>query len=253
MTARVQRSIGVPSFRRTRPGPDSTRGEVACSGHRPSCPTQPAWRLDSRDSHAATPRHPDRPSPRRAPQRRRRPGRADPERRPARRLRRRLHPTRAAARPAGSGDRPHRGHDRHRRRQPPARSCGGSPSRSTATASSSPAASPSARPACSSRPRTQAALARCRPALVGRGSFGADVDFPTLSLIPVRGRLLAFNGRDDGRPAILLHLYVSSPVQVTFVLPFKATTGQGGGTSAPCSRRASRSSPATSATSPTST
>jgi hypothetical protein len=77
---------------------------------------------------------------------------------------------------------------------------------------------------------TQAALARCRPALVGRGSFGADVAFPTLSLIPVRGRLLAFNGRDGGRPAILLHLYVSNPVQVTFFLPFQATGGQGGGT-----------------------
>jgi hypothetical protein len=76
---------------------------------------------------------------------------------------------------------------------------------------------------------TQAALARCRAALVGRGSFGADVDFPTLSLIPVRGRLLAFNSRDGGRPEILLHLYVSSPAQVTFVLPFKATAGQGAG------------------------
>lgn len=77
---------------------------------------------------------------------------------------------------------------------------------------------------------TQAALARCRPALIGRGSFGADVAFPTLSLIPVRGRLLAFNGRDAGKPAILLHLYVSNPAQVTFILPFKATGGQGAGT-----------------------
>jgi hypothetical protein len=76
---------------------------------------------------------------------------------------------------------------------------------------------------------TQAALARCRPALVGRGSFGAVVAFPTLSLIPVRGRLLAFNGRDGGRPAILLHLYVSNPVQVTFILPFKVTAGQNTG------------------------
>jgi hypothetical protein len=69
---------------------------------------------------------------------------------------------------------------------------------------------------------SQAALARCRPALIGRGSFGADVDFPNLPLVPVHGRLLAFNGRSaNGRPEILLHLYVSSPAQVTLVLAFK--------------------------------
>jgi hypothetical protein len=68
---------------------------------------------------------------------------------------------------------------------------------------------------------SQAALARCRPALIGRGSFGADVDFPNLPLVPVIGKLLAFNGRSNGRPEILLHLYVSSPAQVTLVLPFK--------------------------------
>ena len=68
---------------------------------------------------------------------------------------------------------------------------------------------------------SQAALARCRHALIGRGSFGADVDFPSLPLVPVRGRLLAFNGRSNGQPEILLHLYVASPAQVTLVLPFK--------------------------------
>jgi hypothetical protein len=67
---------------------------------------------------------------------------------------------------------------------------------------------------------TQAALGRCRRAVIGRGSFGADVDFPNLPLVPVHGRLLAFNGRSDGRPEVLLHLYVSSPTQVTLVVPF---------------------------------
>ena len=68
---------------------------------------------------------------------------------------------------------------------------------------------------------SQAALARCRHALIGRGSFSADVDFPNLPLVPVRGKLLAFNGRSKGQPEILLHLYVASPAQVTLVLPFK--------------------------------
>jgi hypothetical protein len=36
-----------------------------------------------------------------------------------------------------------------------------------------------------------------------------------------RGRVLAFNGvLRDGRPAILAHLYTSSPLPLTFVLPF---------------------------------
>jgi hypothetical protein len=75
---------------------------------------------------------------------------------------------------------------------------------------------------------TQAALERCRAAKIGEGSFGAELAFPGLSLIPVQGRLLAFNGRSDGRPAILLHLYVSTPARVTIVLPFKVTQGGGG-------------------------
>jgi hypothetical protein len=68
---------------------------------------------------------------------------------------------------------------------------------------------------------TEAALARCRPALVGRGRFAVNVDFPDAPLIPAQGRLLAFNSRVQRRPAMLLHLYGSSPVRATFVLPFR--------------------------------
>ncbi len=65
---------------------------------------------------------------------------------------------------------------------------------------------------------TQGALARCRPALVGRGHFGASVDFPNLNF-PAQGTVLAFNGRRHGRPALLLQLYGTTPVRATFVLP----------------------------------
>ena len=68
---------------------------------------------------------------------------------------------------------------------------------------------------------TEAALARCRAALVGRGRFAVNVDFPDAPLIPAQGRLLAFNSRIQRRPAMLLHLYGSSPVRATFVLPFR--------------------------------
>lgn len=66
---------------------------------------------------------------------------------------------------------------------------------------------------------TEAALAACRPALVGHGTFGAKVDFPEGPAIPAAGKVLAFNARLGGRPGMLLHFYGSSPVQAAFVLP----------------------------------
>jgi len=68
---------------------------------------------------------------------------------------------------------------------------------------------------------TEAALSRCRPALVGHGRFAVNLDFLEAPLIPAEGTVLAFNGRARGRPVILLHLYGSSPVRASFVLPFK--------------------------------
>lgn len=61
------------------------------------------------------------------------------------------------------------------------------------------------------------ALSRCRRALVGTGGFGANVDFPDLEF-PVKGRLLAFNTRARGRPAIALHIHGANPIKATFVL-----------------------------------
>jgi hypothetical protein len=68
---------------------------------------------------------------------------------------------------------------------------------------------------------TEAALGLCRPALVGHGTFAANVDFPSAPLIPARGKVLVFNSRIDGKQGLLLHLYGSSPVRAAFVLPFK--------------------------------
>jgi len=64
------------------------------------------------------------------------------------------------------------------------------------------------------------ALARCRQALVGHGKFVATVAFPNREPFPVHGQMLAFNGRAHGKPAILLHIHGSSPVDVTVVLAF---------------------------------
>jgi hypothetical protein len=77
-------------------------------------------------------------------------------------------------------------------------------------------------PACTSAllqsTTTETALARCRPALVGRGRYRADLA-STQAPIPVRGTILVFNGRRSGRPALFLHLYGTVPVRATFVLP----------------------------------
>jgi hypothetical protein len=70
---------------------------------------------------------------------------------------------------------------------------------------------------------TEAALAVCRGALVGRGHFAANVDFPGAPVFPARGTVLVFNSSTKSRPGLLLHLYGSSPVRAAFVLPFKIT------------------------------
>jgi hypothetical protein len=70
--------------------------------------------------------------------------------------------------------------------------------------------------------RTGTALGRCRGSLLGRGQFAAFVDFTTGGFA-VQGPALAFNGRSGGRPVILLHVFVSSPVQAALVLVMKVS------------------------------
>lgn len=81
-------------------------------------------------------------------------------------------------------------------------------------------------PVCRSRQlqstTTAEAFDRCGPAFLGRGHFAAFIDFPTRGF-PVRGPALAFNSRRDGRPLILLHVYVSAPVQAALVLAMRVS------------------------------
>lgn len=75
-------------------------------------------------------------------------------------------------------------------------------------------------PAALESTSTQVARERCRGAIVGHGDFDAEVEFPNQAPFPVHGKMLAFNGRAHGRPAILLHVYASIPADVTVVLAF---------------------------------
>lgn len=74
---------------------------------------------------------------------------------------------------------------------------------------------------------TQEALAACRQSLVGEGHFSADVRIPEQSPFPSEGKVLAFNGKLNGRQAIFAHIYGTKPVPTSYVLPFlvKGTRG----------------------------
>jgi DNA-binding beta-propeller fold protein YncE len=74
---------------------------------------------------------------------------------------------------------------------------------------------------------TAGALASCRRSLVGEGSFSANVKLPQQSPFPSSGKVLAFNGTVNGRPAILAHIYGSDPAPTSIVLPFLLREGRG--------------------------
>jgi DNA-binding beta-propeller fold protein YncE len=67
---------------------------------------------------------------------------------------------------------------------------------------------------------TAGARAACGESLVGEGHFSANVKLPKQSPFPSSGKVLAFNGRLHGRPAILAHIYGTEPVPTSIVLPF---------------------------------
>jgi DNA-binding beta-propeller fold protein YncE len=74
---------------------------------------------------------------------------------------------------------------------------------------------------------TSGALAACGPSLVGEGHFSADVKLPEQSPFPSEGKVLAFNGRVNGKPAILAHIYGTQPAPTSAVLPFLLSDSHG--------------------------
>lgn len=67
---------------------------------------------------------------------------------------------------------------------------------------------------------TEKAMEECGGSLVGEGSFAAEVGLSKQVAFPSRGKLYAFNGTYEGKPAILAHVYGSEPVPTSFTLPF---------------------------------
>lgn len=67
---------------------------------------------------------------------------------------------------------------------------------------------------------TARSLRECGDALVGSGRFWANVVFPDQKPFPTRGRLLIFNGRAGGKPAIFAHIYTRTPFATSFLVVF---------------------------------
>jgi len=67
---------------------------------------------------------------------------------------------------------------------------------------------------------TQRALADCHRSLIGSGRFWGNIVLHEQGAYPTQGRLLIFNGREGGRPVVLVHVFTSHPFNSSFVIPF---------------------------------
>jgi hypothetical protein len=68
---------------------------------------------------------------------------------------------------------------------------------------------------------TARALANCGPAIVGAGQFWAHIVLPDQGAYPTQGRLLIFNGRENGHPVLFAHIFTAHPFASSFVIPFR--------------------------------
>jgi hypothetical protein len=67
---------------------------------------------------------------------------------------------------------------------------------------------------------SQRALANCRSALVGQGTFNAEIALQGQERYATRGRLLVFNGQSHGRPVLFGQIYSPHPFASSFVIVF---------------------------------
>lgn len=74
---------------------------------------------------------------------------------------------------------------------------------------------------------TEKALEACRGSLVGEGRFSAEVALSRQASFPSEGKMFAFNGTYNGKPAILAHVYGDQPVPTSFTLPFVISQAKG--------------------------
>ncbi len=81
------------------------------------------------------------------------------------------------------------------------------------------------------------ALAACRPALVGKGRFSADIILAGQEPYPTEGKLLVFNSVQGGKPVLYGHIYSAHPFATSFVIAFKLSERKHGAYGAVLSAR----------------
>lgn len=74
---------------------------------------------------------------------------------------------------------------------------------------------------------TDDALAACRRSLVGEGRFLANVLVKGQAPFPSDGKIYAFNGQVDGKPAILAHVYGTVPAPASYTIAFLVSRSGG--------------------------
>jgi hypothetical protein len=74
---------------------------------------------------------------------------------------------------------------------------------------------------------TEDALAACHRSLVGEGRFLANVLANGTAPFPSNGKIYAFNGEVEGRPAILAHVYGVEPAPASYTLVFIVSKSKG--------------------------
>jgi hypothetical protein len=74
---------------------------------------------------------------------------------------------------------------------------------------------------------TEDALAICRDSLVGKGTFSAAVLRTGQAPFPSSGKVYAFNGEVNGKPAILAHVYGTQPAPASYTIPFLLKSSKG--------------------------
>jgi len=74
---------------------------------------------------------------------------------------------------------------------------------------------------------TDDALAVCKRSLVGEGRFLATVLQKGLAPFPSDGKIYAFNGEVEGKPAILAHVYGTQPAPASYTIAFLISRSAG--------------------------
>jgi hypothetical protein len=76
---------------------------------------------------------------------------------------------------------------------------------------------------------TTTAKKACKSAIVGEGTTGVEVEFPEQAPIPIKSKLLLFNGGvKGGTTTIFIHAYLSSPVAAAIVTTVKVKKHKNG-------------------------